>query len=260
MARLNGKTALITGGGGGIGRTLGSMFAAEGATVMLSDIDGDAAANAARSICASHPGAAFSCAHDVTSEAQWRDAVAACETDLGGLNILVNNAGLCIPGTVEEMEPEVWHRMIGVNLDSVYLGCRTSLAALRKSAPSSIINISSISGLIAGHNLAAYNAAKSAVWLLTKSVALQAARERTNIRVNSIHPAFIETKMLTDVAGVDDGGGLSDRQREKFIGQIPLKRFGTTADVGYAAIYLASDESGFMTGSEIKLDGGISAM
>lgn len=260
MARLEGKTALITGGGGGIGQALGTMFAAEGARVMLSDIDADAAARAAESICATYPDAAFSCTHDVTSEDQWRDAVAASEDKLGGLNVLVNNAGLCIPGTVEEMAPDVWHKMIAVNLDSVYLGCRTSLAALRKSTPASIINISSISGLIAGHNLASYNAAKSAVWLLTKSVALQAARERTNIRVNSIHPAFIETKMLTDIIGIEEGAALSDDLRAKFVSQVPLKRLGTTADVGYAAIYLASDESQFMTGSEIKLDGGLSAM
>lgn len=260
MTRLDGKKALITGGGGGIGRKIGAMFAHEGALVMLSDIDAAAAKTAAEAINAEYPDCAFSCQHDVTSEDSWKSAVRACDTQMGGLNVLVNNAGLAKSGTVEDMDPETWHKMVSVNLDSVYLGCRTSLASLRKSAPASIINISSISGLIAGHNLAAYNASKAAVWLLTKSVALQAAREGSQIRVNSIHPAFIETKMLTDVMGVDENVGLSDEQRTKFARQIPLKCIGTTEDVGYAAIYLASDESKFMTGSEIKLDGGISAM
>ncbi len=260
MARLSGKMALITGGGGGIGRAIGNMFAAEGAQVMVSDIDEKSATSAAQAINADFPGTAFACQHDVTSEAHWRDAVKSCQATMGGLNILVNNAGLCIPGNVEDTEPDIWHKMISVNLDSVYLGCRTSLAALRKSTPSSIINISSISGLIAGHNLAAYNASKSAVWLLTKSVALQVAREGADIRVNSIHPAFIETKMLSDIIGIEEKSELSESQRAKFASQIPLKRLGTTEDVGFAAIYLASDESGFMTGSEIKLDGGISAM
>jgi NAD(P)-dependent dehydrogenase (short-subunit alcohol dehydrogenase family) len=251
MGRLAGKAALITGGGGGIGSTIGAMFAAEGAKVLLTDIDGERAAAAAGRIDAARPGHAFALAHDVTSEAQWRDVVDRAERHMGRLDVLVNNAGLATKGTVEELDLEAWRRTMAVNLDAVYLGCRTALPVLRRCQPAAIVNISSVSGLVAGHNLAAYNA--------TKSVALQAARDGDDIRVNSIHPAFIETAMLRDVMGGATGTPLSEEELAKFAKQIPLKRIGTAEDVGYAAIYLASDESRFMTGSELVLDGGITA-
>lgn len=259
MGRLAGKAALITGGAGGIGGTIGAMFAAEGAKVLLTDIDGERAAAAAGRIDAAHPGHAFALAHDVTSEAQWRDVVDKAERHMGRLDVLVNNAGLATKGTVEELDLDAWRRTMAVNLDAVYLGCRTALPVLRRCQPAAIVNISSVSGLVAGHNLAAYNASKAGVWLLTKSVALQAARDGDDIRVNSIHPAFIETAMLRDVMGGATGTPLSEEELAKFAKQIPLKRIGTAEDVGYAAIYLASDESRFMTGSELVLDGGITA-
>jgi NAD(P)-dependent dehydrogenase (short-subunit alcohol dehydrogenase family) len=257
--RLAGKVALITGGAGGLGQAMGKMFLREGASVLFTDIDGPAVTDMVAGLADEYAGGAASCRHDVTDEAAWKEAVGKAKETFGRLDILVNNAGIVFAGNVEETEPDDWRRMMNINLDSVYLGCRTALPVMRKYTPGSIINISSVSGLIAGHNTAAYNAAKAGVWLLTKSVALQAARDGSGIRVNSIHPAFIETPMLQDVLGKDGDAVLSDEERYKFARQIPLKRIGTPDDVAYAAVYLASEESGFMTGAEIRLDGGLTA-
>ena len=259
--RLAGKKALITGGAGGIGSAMGHAFARHGAQVMISDLAGDRAAEAAAAINATVPGSATSCAHDVTSEEDWKTALRRTEAAFGGLNVLVNNAGTFVIASVEDTEPGDWRRTLDVNLDSVYLGIRLAMPLLRVSQPASIINISSVAGLVAGHNIAAYNVSKAGVWMLTKSTALHAARRGDDIRANSIHPTFIETAMLEGVAvrcGV--AKPLDDGQRDKFAGQIPLGRLCTVEDVAFAAIYLASDGSRFMTGAEMKLDGGLSAM
>lgn len=256
MARLAGKRALITGGAGGIGRKVAEMMAREGADVALSDLNGEGAEAAAAEIAQHSDGQAVGLKHDVTQAADWERVVAAADDALGGLNVLVNNAGICIPGSVESIDIADWDLTMDVDLNSVFLGCRAALPVLAKSAPGSIINISSIAGLIASYNFVAYNTAKAGVWMLTKSVALQAARQGYDVRVNSIHPAFIDTTMVDDVVG----GASPEENRAKLARQVPMKKIGTPEDVGYACIYLASDESGFVTGSEIKLDGGISAM
>ena len=256
--RLAGKKALITGGAGGIGRTIAAHFLKEGAAVMLSDLDGSRAAEAADGLAGA--GAVHACQHDVTDESSWSGALAQTVSALGGLNVLVNNAGIWVAGSVEDVTPETWRKGMSVNLDSVYLGTRLALPYLRESQPASIINISSIAGLIAGPNLAAYNAAKAGVWMLTKSTALHAARGGNNIRCNSIHPYFIDTPLLQDVfARGGERKELNDDQRGKLASHAPLGRLCTVDDVAHAALYLASDESGYMTGAEIKLDGGFSA-
>jgi NAD(P)-dependent dehydrogenase (short-subunit alcohol dehydrogenase family) len=226
-------------------------MAREGARVAVSDIDLPAAEDAAGGV-----EGAIALKLDVTSLAEWTAAIAAVERAFGGLDVLVNNAGVCIPGSVEDLTEADWDRTIDIDLKSVFLGCRTALPVLARHAPASIVNISSISGLIAGHNLAAYNAAKAGVTLLTKSVALHAARKGLDVRCNSIHPAFIDTGLIDEVVKAES----PEAARRKLARQIPLGRIGTVTDVAWAAVYLASDESRFMTGAEIKLDGGLSAM
>ena len=256
MGRVDGKFAFVTGAASGIGRASARMLAAEGACVVVADIDAEGAARAADGISSAHPGRAFSLELDVTDQRRWPQALEEARDLMGGLNVLVNNAGICIPGTVEDLDFEQWQRTIDIDLTSVFLGCKAALPLMRDHAPGSIVNISSISGLIAGHNLAAYNAAKAGVWLMTKSVALHAARKGMDIRANSIHPTFIDTPMVDDVVQ----GPNPEEVRAKLVRQIPLGRIGAVEDVAYAVLYLASDESGFMTGAELKLDGGISAM
>ncbi|MCT8972331.1 glucose 1-dehydrogenase [Microbaculum marinisediminis] len=260
-SRLKGKRAFITGAAGGIGSAIAHAFVSEGARVMLTDLDGTAVQALAGRVNDDAPGAAAFCAHDVTSESGWAEALETANAALGGIDVLVNNAGIWAVGSVEETDPSEWRRCMGVNLDSVYLGMRLAIPYLRESQPASIVNVSSVSGLVAGHNVAAYNTAKAGMWMLTKSTALHCAHRGDDIRANSIHPTFIETGLLQDVfARGGERQPLTDDQKGKLTRQIPLKRLCTVEDVAYAAIYLASDESRYMTASEIKLDGGLSAM
>jgi NAD(P)-dependent dehydrogenase (short-subunit alcohol dehydrogenase family) len=255
--RVAGKKALVTGGAQGLGAATAWALAREGAKVLVTDLNDEGAAQVATAInkeCGT--GIAFSLRHDVTREADWINVIEHAIKTLGGLSVLVNNAGIVITGTVEELTLEQWHRGMAVNSDSVFLGCKYALPLLRDNQPASIVNIASIAGLIASHNFANYNASKAAVWLLSKSVALHCARQRWNIRCNSVHPAFIRTPILDDLVGSGD----RDVVMMKLAKQVPIGRLGEPTDVANAVIYLASDESLFVTGSELKLDGGISAM
>ena len=257
MGRVAGKMALITGAASGLGTAAAMMLAKEGAKVALTDINLAGADEAAKAINDEHPGRAVAFQHDVTSEGQWKEVLDAAVGAMGGLNILVNNAG--IGGTnksVEDEDFEDWRKTLAVDLDSVFLGCKYAIGHMRAHAPGSIVNISSIAGLIAGHNMASYNAAKSGVWLLSKSVALHCAKRQYEIRCNTVHPTFIRTPILD--AFIKDRG--EDEVVTKLARQVPLGRIGDPDDVAYAVLYLASDESKFVTGAELKIDGGISAM
>lgn len=256
MGRVSGKVALVTGAARGIGAAVAELLADEGASVVLSDINVDAAKARANAINERHPSRAIALAHDVTSEGDWQRTLRATVDAYDGLHVLINNAGIGALASVESETLENWRRVHAVDLDSVFLGCKHAIRLMADSGGGSIINVSSISGIIAGHNLAAYNSAKAAVRHLSKSVALHCAHEKNGIRCNSVHPAFIDTPILDGLAGS------GDRQTAllKLGRQIPLGRVGTTADVAYAVLYLASDESAFVTGSEIRIDGGISAM
>ncbi|MEO1160138.1 MAG: SDR family oxidoreductase [Pseudomonadota bacterium] len=249
--RLAGKKALITGAARGIGLGCAKLMAAQGCDVVITDIDVDEASRAAGGI-SNHPAIEL----DVTSRQSWDAAVTQAGDLMHGINVLVNNAGVIIPGTVEDLDEAGWDRTMDVDLKSVYLGCQAALPVLSRNAPASIVNIASISSMIASANFAAYNAAKAGVHMLTKSVALHAARAYTDVRCNSVHPAFVDTDMVDQVTKTDD----PEVGRSKLARQIPLGRIATVDDVAWAVVYLASNESSFMTGSELKLDGGVSAM
>jgi len=254
--RVAGKMAFITGGASGLGRASALMLASEGAKVAVTDINAEGAVGVAEEINALEPGHGFAYRLDVTDETNWQEALAQAHADMGGLNVLLNNAGIGGGSTVEDTDFETWKRVHEVDTDSVFLGCKYAIPLMRDHAPGSIINISSIAGLIAGHNMAAYNSAKAGVWLLSKSVALHCAKRGYQIRSNSIHPTFIDTPILDPMAAHIG----RDELRAKLARQVPLNTIGDPDDVAYAVVYLASDESKFMTGAELKIDGGISAM
>jgi NAD(P)-dependent dehydrogenase (short-subunit alcohol dehydrogenase family) len=254
--RLAGKSALVTGAGSGIGAAIAAMFVREGAQVLLTDIN-EAAARA-RAEALGEP--ATFIAHDVTVPEDWTAAVAAAEHRMGGLNILVNCAGICIPGTVEETSLEVWRKTHQVDLDSVFLGCKIALPLIARTTAGggrgAILNIASISAVIAAANMAAYNSAKAAVRHLSKSVALHCARAGYNVTCNAILPTFIDTPLIDGLTVGRD----KEQMVAKLARQVPLGRIGEPDDVAYAAVYLCSDEAKFVTGAELSIDGGISAM
>ncbi len=247
--RLHRRQALVTGAGRGLGAAIARGLAAEGAHVMVTDIDGAAAANVAADI------GGASCRLDVTSPDDWADAMTQAEAELGGLSILVANAGVAVGGSVEATDLDAWRRAFAVHADGAFLACRAALPLLRASQPASIITIASIAAVAARGDMAAYGASKAAVAALTRSVALYCADQGWDIRANCVMPAYIDTPMIDAIAPAIP--------REKLIAalaeQVPQRRIGAPRDVVEAVLYLACDASGFMTGAEMRLDGGLSA-
>ena len=199
---------------------------------------------------------------DVTKEKEWKDAIEVTLDSFGRLDVLVNSAGVGTMNSIEDCTLNEWKQVMAVYGDGVFLGCKYGIGAIKKTsnepgAGGSIINISSVSGLIGGHNLAAYNASKGAVRLLTKSVALYCARQGYNIRCNSVHPTFIDTPMVRSMINNAPDPG---RVEQKLARQVPLQHIGEPDDIAWGVVYLASNESKFMTGSEFVVDGGITAM
>lgn len=257
--RVSGKLALVTGAAQGLGRAHCLALAREGARVLATDINAAGVEETAALINAElGDGTAFALAHDVTSPEQWEAAVDAAREKLGGLNVLVNNAGIGVPGNIEACTFADWQRCFDINVNSIFHGCQKTLPLMREHAPGSIINISSIAGLIASDTMPAYNASKAAVWMLSKSIALHCAKKRMNIRCNSIHPTFVDTPILDGTARAHALD--KDVLMDKLARQIPLGFVGEPNDIAQAVVYLASDESRFVTGAELKIDGGISAM
>lgn len=255
-ARVAGKKALVTGAAQGLGEAIARMLARHGAKVVLADRNIDGATAVAATIDAEcGVGTASALLLDVTDADAWPDAVDAAARAMDGLSVLVNNAGIAPLGSIESLSLETWHATMAVNVDSVFLGSRAALKVMRDHQPGSIVNISSIAGLIASHAFAGYNTSKAAVWMLTKSIALHCAREGLDIRCNSVHPTFIDTPLIEGL-----GRGTPEERNAKLARQIPIGRIGQPDDVAFAVLYLASDESRMMTAAEIKLDGGISAM
>ena len=226
------------------------LFAAEGAKVVFGDVL-EAEGQQVEAEIAEAGGEAVFVHLDVTSEADWQNAVDAAVERFGGLHILVNNAGIFDGGNVETQTVEGWDRTMDINAKGVFLGTKAAIPAMRESGSGSIVNISSVAGIIGSLGSTAYNASKGAVRLLTKSTAIQYAAE--GIRCNSVHPGPIDTNMIREAFPDDD-------VREARIGLVPLGRMGDMSDVANGVLFLASDEASYMTGSELVIDGGATAM
>ena len=253
MGRLDGKAALVTGGGSGIGRAMSVRFAQEGAAVMVADIVADEASETAEMI-GKAGGRASSVAVDVSDAEAVGSAVDAAAGELDGLDVVVNNAGVTIVGAAHELPEAQWDRELAINLKSVYLVSRAAWPIFKRRGAGCIVSTSSIAGLWGTPDNAAYGASKAAVIMLTKCMALDGARDC--IRVNCVCPGMIDTPMID--------GYFSDQPdpqaaRAAAIGMQPLGRFGEPADVAEAFVYLASDESRWVTGSVVVVDGGLTS-
>jgi cyclopentanol dehydrogenase len=250
MGRLDGKVALISGAARGQGATEAQLLSREGAKVVLGDVLDDAGRQVEAAIRAAGGEATY--VHlNVTSEADWRAAVDTAERRYGQLHVLVNNAGILIRKSIEETTEDDWDRIMAVNVKGVFLGTKYALPAMRRAGGGAIINISSTAGLVGSpYGSSAYTATKGAVRLFTKATAVQHATE--HIRCNSVHPGPIDTDMIRDT--LSDPG-----LRDERLNRVPLRRIGTPEDIAYGVLYLASDESSFVTGSELVIDGGTTA-
>ncbi len=247
--RLAGKTALITGAASGIGRATAALFHAEGAKVAASDRN-EAGLAGLEGV------ADLTLPQDVTDEARWRQVVDAVMAAFGRLDILVNSAGIALKGNIETATLADFRRTEAVNVEGVFLGCREAIRVMRGNGGGSIVNLSSVAGIIGDAQSAAYCASKGAVRLLTKSAALYCGRAGYNIRLNSVHPSFADTPMVQELIASSKN---PERVREGLMRAAPLGRMGRPEEVANAILYLASDESSFTTGIELMVDGGLTA-
>ena len=248
--RLEGKVAIISGGARGMGAAEAKLFAREGAKVVFGDLLDDLGKQVEAEIAEAGGDATY--VHlDVTSEADWSNAVQTAVSSFGKVDILVNNAGIAIWSSGDDATVEEWDRVMDVNAKGVFLGTKAAIPEMRKAGGGSIINISSISGIIGQENIhPGYNASKGAVRILTKSTAIQYAKE--GIRVNSVHPGPIATSMT-------EAGWSDPERRQRTEERTPLGRYGRPEDIANGVLFLASDESSYMTGSELVIDGGVTA-
>ena len=254
--RLEGKVALITGAAAavpgelmGFGGAAAHLFVREGAKVVITDVRddlGEAAAVALREA----GGDVRYLRLDVTSASQWKNAVETTLSAYGKLDVLVNNAGISVAAKVEDLSEAEWDAELSVHAKGVFLGTRAAIPAMRAGGGGSIVNVSSIMGIVGSPDSPAYSAAKGAIRIFTKSTALQYARE--NIRANSVHPGYADTPLTREVFA-------PTRVREALLRKTPMRRLGSAEDIAWGILYLASDESAFVTGSELVIDGGMTA-
>ena len=250
MNRLTDKTALISGAAVGIGRAIAHVFAAEGARVAVTDRDASGAENTALAI-RDAGGHAKAYALDVTDEDAWKQTAEAVARDLGPIDVLVNNAGVYLIAPLAETTLEDWRRVQDVNVTGVFLGMKHVTPGMAARGRGSVVNLSSVAGLIGAPGHVAYGASKGAVRIMTKDAALELAA--SGVRVNSIHPAYIDTEMAAY------GAEMSGVTTADLGAMHPVGRMGTPEEVAWAAVYLASDEAGFVTGAELVVDGGYTA-
>jgi cyclopentanol dehydrogenase len=250
MDRLKGKVALISGGARGQGAAEARLFVGEGAKVVIGDVLDDQCRHTAEEINSSFGAGQVAAVHlDVTRAADWRAAVEVCERQFGGLDVLVNNAGIANMKGIEETSEEEWDTIVNINQKGVWLGMKAAIPAMRRRGGGSIINISSIFGIIGSPGSAAYHGTKGAVRLLTKAAAVQYAAEK--IRVNSVHPGVILTPMVD---------AIPRSQLQPIIEMAPMKRGAQPEEVAWCVVFLASDEASFVTGAELVVDGGYTAV
>ncbi|MFZ0845100.1 MAG: SDR family oxidoreductase [Pseudolabrys sp.] len=239
MADLQQKIVLITGAAGAIGAAVVQAVKSAGGTAIATDL----------------ASAGMDAVLDVTSEADWQRVTADIEQKHGRLDGLVNGAGIAVVASIEKTDFATWRRVLGVNLDGTFLGCKYAFPLLRKKG-GSIVNLSSVLGLVGSSNLTAYNASKGGVSLLTKSVALNGARYRPPVRCNAVCPAFVEGPMVDEIA---QGTRNPDAVRHKIASDIPLGRLGEAGEVAGLCVYLLSDAAAFVTGADFPIDGGLTA-
>lgn len=250
--RLDGRVALVSGAASGIGLAIAQRFAAEGARVVATDRSADGLATVLPTL-AGGAGRHHSLVMDVTEEAGWIEVAGLIEREFGQLDVLVNNAGYGTFRSIRDTDLATWRAIIAVNLDSVFMATHHLLPLLEKSGRGSIINMSSVRGIVAGNNASSYSAAKGGVRMLTKCIAVECAELRNGVRANSLHPGHIETP-LTAAAYADPATARA------FLEHTPLARFGKPEEIAAAALFLASDESAYMTGAELVIDGGMTAI
>ncbi len=264
MDRVKGKVAIVTGAAGVLGKAMVMLLAKEGAKVVATDIVGTGAETLTREV-EQQGGQAVFLSHDVSSEEDWQRVINETMSRFGRLDVLVNDAGVMLSKAIEEMTLGDWHGVLRVNLDSVFLGTKCVIEPMKKSGGGSIINISSVAGLVGmGGGSSAYSASKGGIRSFTKASALQLSKaggRDFNIRVNSIHPAMVVTPLMESLfrAEAEKTGKTVEQVRKIREDWTLLGRLGRPDDIAYAVLYLASDESSWVTGTELVVDGGFTA-
>ena len=251
MGRVADKVVLVTGAGSGIGRATAKLLAAEGATVIVTDVNRPGGLETVQQI----GGNARFEEQDTSKEADWKRMIDDILAREGRLNGLVNNAGIAgpFPSSFEGESLEQWRRILSINVEGVFLGCKYGVAALRGSGGGSIVNLSSLAAFLGTPDLSAYGASKGAVRQFTKTVAIDCARKGYKVRCNSVHPGIIATPMGDSILP-------SDKARERMRQRVPAGELGVPEDIAYGVLYLISDESRYVTGAELVIDGGMNAI
>lgn len=256
--RLKGKVAYISGGGTGIGRATAEVFSEQGAKVVISGLKLEDLTDCVEAV-KSKGGEILALVQDVTQEDSWPQVMEKTIETFGQLDIMVNNAGIALVGSVEDETLEGWRKTQTVNIDGVFLGTQAAIKTMKENGGGSIINISSIEGLIGAPNLAAYNASKGAVRIFSKSAALHCAENGYNIRINTLHPGFIETAMTTTNVAEQFGEEIAAQIMGEMMAKVPIGRAGKAREMATSILFLASDDSSYMTGAELVVDGGYTA-